>query len=71
MGDHITNKRNGQKHFQTISAFSDGKESDHGDNDDENFNENIEAFVRRCTLKRVFLKISQISQENTCAGVPF
>ena len=26
---------------------------------------------RRCSLKKVFLKISQISQENTCVGVPF
>ena len=26
---------------------------------------------RRCSVKKVFLKISQISPENTCVGVPF
>ena len=31
------------------SAFPDGCESDDIDNDDENYNENIEAFVRRCS----------------------
>ena len=31
------------------SAFSDGSESDDSDNDDENYNENIEEFVRRCS----------------------
>ena len=41
------------------SAFSDGSESDHSDNDDENYNESIEAFVRRCSSKQVFLKILQ------------
>ena len=30
-----------------------------------------EAFVRRCSVKKVFLKISQNSQENTCARVSF
>ena len=30
-----------------------------------------EAVVRRCCLKKVFLKISQISQENTCARASF
>ena len=32
---------------------------------------NSEAVVRRCSSKQVLLKISQISQENTCAGVYF
>ena len=27
--------------------------------------------VRGCSVKKVFLEISQISQENTCARVPF
>ena len=53
------------------SAFPDGSESDYSDNDDENYNENTEAFVRRCSSKQVFLKISQIAQENTCVGVSF
>ena len=33
------------------SAFSDGSESDDSNNDDEDCNENIEAFVRRCPSK--------------------
>ena len=31
----------------------------------------LEAVVRRCSLKKMFLKISQNSQENTCARVSF
>ena len=31
----------------------------------------IEAVVRRCSIKKVFLKISQISQEETCARDSF
>ena len=30
-----------------------------------------EAFVRNCFVKKMFLEISQSSQENTCARVPF
>ena len=30
-----------------------------------------EAVVRKCSSKQVFLKISQISQENTCVGISF
>ena len=29
----------------------------------------LEAAVQRCSVKKVFLKISQNSQENTCASV--
>ena len=29
------------------------------------------AAVRRCSSEKVFLKISQYSQENTCVGVSF
>ena len=50
-------------------AFYDGSESDDGENDDENYTQNIEAVVRRCSSKWVFLKISQISQENTSVRV--
>ena len=32
---------------------------------------NREAVVRRCSVKKVFLKISQNSQENTCSRVSF
>ena len=32
---------------------------------------NEEAFTRRCSVKKVFLKISQNSRENTCARVSF
>ena len=30
-----------------------------------------EAVVRRCSIKKVFLKISQNSQEDTCARISF
>ena len=30
-----------------------------------------ESVVRRCSLKTMFLKISQIFQENTCAAISF
>ena len=30
-----------------------------------------EALVQKCSVKKVFLEISQNSQENTCAGVFF
>ena len=32
-------------------AFYNGSQSDHGDNDDENYNENMEAVVRKCSSK--------------------
>ena len=32
---------------------------------------NLEAAVCRCSSKLVFLKISQISQKNTCVGASF
>ena len=32
---------------------------------------NTEAVVQRCSLKKVFLEISQNSHENTCARVSF
>ena len=30
-----------------------------------------EAVTRRCSVKKVFLKISRNLQENICVGVPF
>ena len=30
-----------------------------------------EAVIQRCSVKKVFLEISQNSQENICAGVSF
>ena len=33
--------------------------------------QNIEAVVKRCSAKKVFLEISQNSQENTCANASF
>ena len=30
-----------------------------------------EAVAQRCSVKKVFLEISQNSKENTCARVPF
>ena len=38
------------KQEEWLEAFLDNK-SDDSDNDDENYNENIEAFVRRCSSK--------------------
>ena len=32
-------------------AFYNGSESDEGDNDDENYNENMEAVICRCSSK--------------------
>ena len=31
----------------------------------------LKAAARRCFLRKVALEISQNSQENTCAGIPF
>ena len=36
----------------------------------QNF-DSVEAVIRRCSVKKVFLEISQNSQENTCARDPF
>ena len=36
-----------------------------------NFLTSLETVVQRCSLKKVFLEISQNSQENTCARVSF
>ena len=37
----------------------------------ENPTERTEAVAQRCSVKKVFLEISQNSQENTCARVSF
>ena len=55
------------EHLRT--AASDGSESDENENDDESYNEGIEAVAHRYSLKKGFLKISQILQENTCVGI--
>ena len=39
-------------------AFYNGSENDDGDNDYKNCDENMEAVVRRCSSKQMFLKIS-------------
>ena len=57
--------------LENKSAFYNGNESDDSDNDDESYNENIEAVIRRCSSKQMFLKILQISQENNRVGVSF
>ena len=33
--------------------------------------EQTEALVQRCSVKKMFLEISQNSQENTCARISF
>ena len=58
-----------QEFLHDKGTFYSGSESDDGDNDDENYKENMEAAVRRFSSKQVILKVSQISQENTCVGV--
>ena len=40
-----------RKFLDNKSAFYNGSESDDSDNDDENYNENIEAVVCRCSSK--------------------
>ena len=57
--------------LENKSAFYNGTESDDSDNDDESYNENIEAVIRRCSSKQMFFKILQISQENKRVGVSF
>ena len=57
--------------LENKSAFYNGTESNDSDNDDESYNENIEAVIRRCSSKQMFLKILQISQENNRVGVSF
>ena len=37
----------------------------------DDFHSFIEAVVQRCPVKKVFLEISQNSQENTCASLFF
>ena len=37
--------------LENKSAFYNGNESDDSDNDDESYNENIEAVIRRCSSK--------------------
>ena len=39
--------------------------------DDSGLSLNIEAVTQRCSVKKMFLEISQNSQENTCARVSF
>ena len=38
---------------------------------DSNDSNNTEAVVRRCSVKKVYLEISQNSQENTCVRFSF
>ena len=37
----------------------------------DNLCRSIEAVVQRCSVKKMFLEISQNSQKNTCARVSF
>ena len=40
-----------EEYLDNKGAFCNGSESNDGDNDDENYNEKIEAVVRRCSSK--------------------
>ena len=57
-----------EEFLEDKGAFFDCGESDDKENNDENYIENVEAVVRRCSSKLIFLKISQ---ENTCIGVSY
>ena len=50
MGSYY-NKKEWLEFLDDKSVFYDGGESDGSSNDDENYNENIEAVVRRCSSK--------------------
>ena len=60
-----------EEYLDDKAVFYNSSENDDSDTDDENYNENIEVVLCRCSSKQVFLKISQISQENKCVGVSF
>ena len=46
-------------------AFYDGSERDDSENNGENYSENMEAVVRKCSSKQVFLKTLLKSDSNT------
>ena len=50
-GDHITIKEWVEEFIDDKGTFYNGSESDDGDNDYVNYNENMEAVVRRCSSK--------------------
>ena len=49
---HYNQEEQVEEFLDEKSAFYNGSESDDGDNDYENYNENMEAVVRRCSLNR-------------------
>ena len=55
------------EHLRTVA--SDATESNNSENENESYNESRETVVCNCSSKYQLLKISQISQENTCARV--
>ena len=57
-------KRDNKRVYYVIIA--EGEVSSH-----ENFAENVGAVVRRCPIKKVFLKILDNSLENTSVGASF
>ena len=50
-GDHITIKEWVEEFIDDKGTFYNDSESDDGDNDYVNYNENMEAVVRRCSSK--------------------
>ena len=50
-GSHYKQEECLEAFLEEKSAFSNGSESDDSDNDDENYNENTEAVVRKCSSK--------------------
>ena len=70
-GSYYNQERWLQELLNDKVAFYNGRESDDSENDDENYTENIEAIVCRCSSKQVLIKILQNSQESICVGVSF
>ena len=51
MGSYYNQEERLEEFLDNKGAFYNGIESVDSDNDDENYNENIEAVVRRCSSK--------------------
>ena len=52
MGSYYNQEERLEEFLDNKGAFYNGTESVDSDNDDENYNENIEAVVRRCSSNR-------------------
>ena len=69
-GSYYNQEEQVEEFLDDEGPFHNGERDDKV-NDNDNYKENMEALICRYSSKQVFLKISQISQENTCVGVCF